>query len=357
MNDRPRSTSSSLTPSPQAARGVREAHVDPLTPIQSLEQLCAGAWPRGEPPARRLSLLETRAVYEGSVCVREPEPYLPLGKVGLLVAPGGVGKTGLLAQLAVSVASGLSWLDCVDVARPGRVLVVLGEEDEVETYRRLYHAAHARREELGEERARALGRAIVALPLCGRPWPLLETLPGARAPHETIYGQRLREELERGGPWSLVILDPASRFMGAGDENDNGRATRFVQYLEALTQVPGTPTVLVAHTHAQGGARLRAALAPGRRARGVRARGRRALGGQPGSARGGRRGARGASATVLRVTKSNYGPRGEAIELVRARGVWRRVGPAELAHEARAGAADAASKVNMRGLSGLGGEG
>src|SRR5262245_66496357 len=64
---------------------------------------------------------------------------LPAGKVGGLIAAGGIGKTMVLTQLALAVAGGFRWLDTFDVT-PGRVLLVLGEEDEEEARRRTYHA-------------------------------------------------------------------------------------------------------------------------------------------------------------------------------------------------------------------------
>src|SRR5690606_37428128 len=58
----------------------------------------------------------------------------------------------------------------------------------------------------------------------------------------------LRKQLDaRGVEWSLIIIDPLSRWAGGGVEADNEAATRFCQVVETLTTVPGNPSVLVAH--------------------------------------------------------------------------------------------------------------
>jgi replicative DNA helicase len=44
-----------------------------------------------------------------------------------------------------------------------------------------------------------------------------------------------------------VVLDPLSRFAGCDTEKDNAAATRFIEAAETLVDVPGGPTVLLAH--------------------------------------------------------------------------------------------------------------
>jgi RecA-family ATPase len=63
---------------------------------------------------------------------------------------------------------------------------------------------------------------------------------------ETAFLEWLREWAKANGPWSLIVLDPLSRFAGPDAEIDNAAATRFVQALESLASVTGA-TVLVAH--------------------------------------------------------------------------------------------------------------
>src|SRR5262249_22451694 len=67
------------------------------------------------------------------------------GKVGLLASPGGSGKTWALNQLAISMATGVSWFGDGGWApvKAGRVLLALAEEDRAEVERRLHYSARA----------------------------------------------------------------------------------------------------------------------------------------------------------------------------------------------------------------------
>jgi hypothetical protein len=58
--------------------------------------------------------------------------------------------------------------------------------------------------------------------------------------------QRLASDAGPHG-WTLLILDPLVRWAGPDVETDNAMATRFVQSLETLTNVPGRPFVLMNH--------------------------------------------------------------------------------------------------------------
>ena len=66
--------------------------------------------------------------------------FLPRGKVGMIAAEGGAGKTMALIQLALAVATGIDWLEYQTAPPNGRVLIALGEEDEMELRRRIYRA-------------------------------------------------------------------------------------------------------------------------------------------------------------------------------------------------------------------------
>ena len=237
---------------------------------------------------------------------------LRAGKVGLLVAAGGVGKTQALVQLAIAVAAGGWWLGTFHVAEPGRVLLALAEEDADEVNRRLYHAAKI----IGlndEERRDVLDR-IVAMPLAGVPLSLVEHDRDGNVT-TTEACRELRAVLDAGGPWRLVVLDPLSRWAGSDTEKDNAAATRFVQTVESLTTAPGEPTVLVAH-HSPASTRAASGAAPSPR-------------GVTGLSDGARWVATLApievddkrplpfEAVEFRIVKSNYGPKGDPVVLAR----------------------------------------
>lgn len=183
-------------------------------------------WYTASPPPRRWLLRDARTENRDGV--------FPLGKVGLLAAAGGSGKTSAAAQLAVAVATGTSWLDAFDVPNPGKVLLVLGEEDDEECHRRLYRAAR----QIGSE---AWPTNITVAPLAGVTCPLVHGLEDA-----PFLGW-LRDYVAGTGPYALIILDPISRFASAEMETDNAAATRYVVALESLIAPSGGASILGCH--------------------------------------------------------------------------------------------------------------
>jgi hypothetical protein len=194
-------------------------------------------WISEKPPQRRYLL-----------SINDPQKHsttlgvLPQGRVGLLVAAGGVGKSWALIQLAVAVATGRQWFGTFDVeGGPGRVLLLMGEEESEEMRRRLYWALKALN--LGDEKKALVTANLFPLALHGEQVALLGD-DGV----ENKFAVALRSKLNGDGKgWRLIILDPASRFAHVDAEKDNAHATRFVQALESLTAAPGNPTVLCAH--------------------------------------------------------------------------------------------------------------
>jgi len=201
-----------------------------------------------EPPPRAWLLRRPDIGDDGK---DRPRGLLPRGKVGMLVAAGGVGKTMALCELALAVATERAWLDALNVETPGRVLLALGEEDAGEARRRLWRAA--KRLSLHEDLRHQAEERIVLLPLAGNPEMALtqEEAPGVEVMTSAAHKMLERLGDDDGEGWALVILDPASRFAGPEIEKDAAAATRFVQVLERLAGAPGAPTVLVAHHTSQ----------------------------------------------------------------------------------------------------------
>lgn len=202
-------------------------------------------WPEGNPPPRRWLLQRPAAPEEESA---HPRGFLPLGKVGMLAAAGGAGKTMALAQLAVSVVTGRDWLGhyTVPAESRGPVLLALGEEDEEEVQRRLYDIREGL--DLSPGEWTDLKRGLMILPLAGVPVQLVSAQDRNGKPEETPFFHELRRRIEGAGvDWRLLVLDPLSRWAGPETETDNFAATRFVAAVESLSQVPGNPTVLLAH--------------------------------------------------------------------------------------------------------------
>lgn len=193
-------------------------------------------WLKTEPPKREcLVEFPHDAKQEGTI---------PLGRVGLFTGGGGQGKSWLLTQLAVSVASGSVWLGTYTPTKAGRVLLVFAEEDADEMHRRVKWAA----ESLSALQREVLAANLVPLPLMGGEVPpaLTRTDPQTRETTETTFADVLRAKLAEE-EWRLVVLDPLARFAGPEVEVDNAAATRFVETLETLTRGRGTPALVMSH--------------------------------------------------------------------------------------------------------------
>lgn len=248
------------------------------------------------PPPRRWLLTRADDETRGATSCG----FLPHGKVAMLAAQGGAGKTHLAISLALSVATGRRWLDAYDVATAGHVLLLLGEEDAAEVWRRLYYAGRAMR--LTDAQIEQAGEQVTAVALAGAATVLVD-----QDGSDTRLLARLRRKI-KSRHWALIIADPLSRFAHADAEKDAHAATRFVQALESLIfEDSGRPTVLVCH-HTGKASRDGQASASTSNARGSTAltdgvRWCAELSRTEGGAK-------------LSLTKSNYGPGAPPLELV-----------------------------------------
>jgi len=212
------------------------------SPMRSLEgeggQPVGAGWLVEKPPA-----VEWFLRIQGE---REPVGVMPVGTVGMLNAPGGSGKTFALTQLAIATATGRPWFGRGgwEVARPGRVFLGMGEEDRDMIRRRLrkglVHLAQSTGADF-DTLAREAGERIVVPPFRGMGIALMGR------EDRTEWADQLSEWLKDNGPWSLIILDPLSRWGGPDVETDNHAATRAVELLESLTLTDDKPVVMVAH--------------------------------------------------------------------------------------------------------------
>ena len=263
--------------------------------------------------------LDERPAARRALVTLDGKPYILRGKVGLLVASGGHGKSQLLMQLAVSVASGKKWLpklsfigDGFQIPEAGAVCLAFGEEDEAEVRRRLFWTA--KHLQLDEDQQRRLKENLVVVPLCGKSVALLGQRPGDRRNEqsETFRAIRLKEQLSEWvtecDGWALVCLDPASRFGGLQMEVDNAVATRFVEVLESLTELKGNPAVICSHHTSKGAMRAKESDKDQGSARGASALvdGARWVAELFRNGEGGQK---------LRVTKNNYGRSGTDTDL------------------------------------------
>lgn len=207
-------------------------------------------------PPKKAMLLEYLSDNEVNVT-----GFLPKGIVAMIAGAGGLGKTHLLAQLAISVATGTPWLETYTTTKycgadkKGNVFLGLGENQYDDIQRVLYKAAKKIRNHnpdiVETDPLLEAGKRIMPYSFCGQNAAFIEDGKPSRYFHD--FKRRLIECAPKDG-WTLIILDPVSRLMGADAESDNAAATRFIALLEELTiDLPGNPTILFAH-HVNKGA-------------------------------------------------------------------------------------------------------
>jgi len=185
-------------------------------------------------------------------------PGLLAGTVGALVAPGGTGKTMLLLQTALAVATATPLCgglfddvppECARPITPLKVVFVTAEEPEEV----IWHRLHAAMRQLlpsthplldknaAEELLDMLARNLHVYAMLGKPGTTLFDGDHAR----TLALQQLTEACDGAG---LVLLDPLRQFH-RGDENDSGAVTAVVQGLQALAARTGASVVVAHHTN------------------------------------------------------------------------------------------------------------
>lgn len=180
--------------------------------------------------------------------------FLPKGIVAMLLGAGGVGKTTLLAQLAISIASGQPFLSRFTPTEQcgenglGHVFLGLGENQYDDIHRAMYKASKQLRNKQPELHDKLLFEAskrIAAFSFTAQQAAFIQNGKPSRYFRE--FKMRLEEISPKKG-WDLIILDPISRIAGADAETDNAAATQFIALMEELIiDLPGNPTVLIAH--------------------------------------------------------------------------------------------------------------
>jgi RecA-family ATPase len=166
--------------------------------------------------------------------------FIPEGIVSMLVSPGGCGKTYALMQAAVAIATGQKWLGTFSPTARCKSLVVLAEENRVFAHNRMKHIVDCMR--LSGEHLERVYNNIHLLPMSGG---LCRFTDAKGKPTDNL--KYFKEYLENHPDIKLVILDPASRFLGPNCEIDNAAATDWVAAINELSQIKSSPTIIVSH--------------------------------------------------------------------------------------------------------------
>ena len=197
-----------------------------------------------EEPSEELAVL--RSIYG-------KELVIPQGDVGLFVAAGGTGKTQLLMQLVAALGTDTKWLDLfVQGETKGRICYVFGEEHKKRTQRRFQKVFKSLN--FSKEQRLKFIKNVILCPM--------HKLNATFSKEEDSFQKELTDFLNKNSNedgWSLIILDPASRFLPKDAEIDNAAATAFIRECEKLSDLAGNPSILISHhvnKSSMGGAKM-----------------------------------------------------------------------------------------------------
>ncbi len=209
----------------------------------------AKALMNAEPKAedRRVKLLDPQ---HGRIAISTAPPaprdytlegLLVPAKSAVLAGFGGVSKTQLALQLATALALGKSFMG--KAAKPGNVIVILGEEDRAEIDRRL--SAVARYDKLNGAQIRTLQTKILGYPLVGCDVRL--TAPEKKGLTETKFAEEIVACASAVRDVRLIVLDHLALFHG-GDFNAREDAALTMRIVNHVAQETGASVLVLAHT-------------------------------------------------------------------------------------------------------------
>jgi hypothetical protein len=178
---------------------------------------------------------------------------IPLKKVGLVVAPGGTGKSFAMLQLGFSVASGAPYMGHWDINDIGGVLILAAEDDQDDIHRRLdalvdsYIPFFDGDEDLKTKYLNLARKNLFILSRVGKT-NLLTVSNGYGDVLRTKRVDELADLAKLIPNIRLIIIDPVKRFAG-GDENNPEDMTRFVETLEIIRARTGATVLAVHHSN------------------------------------------------------------------------------------------------------------
>lgn len=161
------------------------------------------------------------------------EGWLPLAKTTLLSANGGIGKSNLSLQLAVSLATGTPFLQDMQISHK-RVLVISAEDDQAVVHHRVKNICAA--------------FDISTSSLTGQLFVYDMTQQDClmwRDGHPTSRMQWLADTAVRHRA-EIIIIDNASDVYG-DNENDRAQVRGFIRCLNTIGGATGAAVLLLAH--------------------------------------------------------------------------------------------------------------
>ena len=172
-------------------------------------------------------------------------PGLLSGTVGVVVSPGGTGKSYLMLESAVGIGIGRDFNNLWgQTPHMGKVVYIAGEDPEEVITRRLYTIGQYINDMSEEDFA---VDHVEVLPVYGRGFTIAAQVPnGGITPSESWI--KFEEYLVKN-PARLVILDTFNRLLGGISENDSGAMGAVLSIIEKTCRKTGAAVVLVHHTN------------------------------------------------------------------------------------------------------------
>lgn len=182
-------------------------------------------------------------------------PGLLRGTVGLITGPGGVGKSFLTFQLALSVASGHNFnvhsgYDNQQTI-PRRVLWLTAEDSQEILHHRLHSILNLNKTDDQSQTAHFQAQIEAALsyisliPTIGTDFSLVN-FDG----ESTEKMQDLHKIIQKEKP-ELIFIDTLRRFHDS-DENDNGKMSMVIRHFESIAKSYNCAAVLIHHENKSG---------------------------------------------------------------------------------------------------------
>lgn len=160
---------------------------------------------------------------------------IPRGKLTLLAGDGGIGKSLLTMDLAQRVSSGRPWPDSLGEPNPAGGVVIVSAEDDVDD------TIVPRLKAAGADLTRLAAIQGVEFTDDNRK---RRGVRGFNLQHDMPV---LQEAIETTDDCALVIIDPATAYMGNVRGNDNVEVRGCLAPLAALAADTGVAVVLVTH--------------------------------------------------------------------------------------------------------------
>lgn len=174
---------------------------------------------------------------------------IPSGKVGVIVAPGGVGKSLISMQLGIDGAINDNFLGSFKINRFFKSLMLFCEDDATEIHRRVYGICRnmVARNVVGEDfRWSKLYENCWAVSLIDVSLKLTQYVN--RQLYISAMFSRLVETINNFDDLDLVVFDPAIDFNG-GDENSAVDSEKFVKILRRIVAETGVTLIVIHHAN------------------------------------------------------------------------------------------------------------